>query len=205
MAAATSVVIYASVVESLTVFLVGFIGLFVLSGLGDGYLAQDDPGDLPRPGAPQGPRGRRARPPKPGTTALRGLPLIIGAVGALGELGINLAFRQSFQTAGTGTAAFVAFLAFYAACMVVGLGGIPSGPGHRPRDRRGGRGTGLRQRLPPGCAIPRCPARTVTTRKYARTETVTRPRQAQDPWTSKNTAPSPASPSASPRHAAPTS
>lgn len=42
---------------------------------------------------------------------------LIGAVGALGGLGVNLAFRQSFQQeAGTGTAAFVAFLGFYAVC-----------------------------------------------------------------------------------------
>ncbi len=44
---------------------------------------------------------------------------LIGAVGALGGLAINLAFRQSFQTAGTGTAAFASFLAFYAVCFTV--------------------------------------------------------------------------------------
>ena len=44
---------------------------------------------------------------------------LIGAVGALGGLGINLAFRQSFLTAGTGTGAFVAFLAFYGVCFAV--------------------------------------------------------------------------------------
>lgn len=44
---------------------------------------------------------------------------LIGAVGALGGLAINLAFRQSFQTSGTGTAAFWSFLAFYAVCSVL--------------------------------------------------------------------------------------
>ena len=44
---------------------------------------------------------------------------LIGAVGALGGLGINLAFRQSFLSVGSGTGAFVAFLAFYAVCFVV--------------------------------------------------------------------------------------
>ena len=44
---------------------------------------------------------------------------LIGAVGALGGLGINLAFRQSFLSFGSGTGAFVAFLAFYAPCFVV--------------------------------------------------------------------------------------
>lgn len=36
--------------------------------------------------------------------------------GALGGLAVNLACRQSFQTSGTGTAAFWSFLAFYAVC-----------------------------------------------------------------------------------------
>jgi NNP family nitrate/nitrite transporter-like MFS transporter len=44
---------------------------------------------------------------------------LIGAVGALGGVGINLAFRQSFLSYGSGTGAFVAFLAFYAAAFVV--------------------------------------------------------------------------------------
>ncbi len=41
---------------------------------------------------------------------------LIGAVGALGGLAVNLAFRQSFQAYGTGTAAFWSFLAFYGVC-----------------------------------------------------------------------------------------
>jgi MFS transporter, NNP family, nitrate/nitrite transporter len=40
-------------------------------------------------------------------------------VGALGGVGINLAFRQSYLSYGTGTGAFVAFLAFYGVCFVV--------------------------------------------------------------------------------------
>ncbi|MFL6000599.1 MAG: MFS transporter, partial [Streptomyces sp.] len=44
---------------------------------------------------------------------------LIGAVGALGGVGINLAFRQSFLSYGSGTGAFVAFLAYYAACFGV--------------------------------------------------------------------------------------
>ncbi len=117
MSAATGVVIYASLAASLPVFLVGFIALFVLSGLGNGstykmipaiFLAQGHRKGLS--GEPAEAYGRRL------SGASMGL---IGAVGALGGLGINLAFRQSFQTAGTGTGAFVAFLAFYAACMAV--------------------------------------------------------------------------------------
>ena len=44
---------------------------------------------------------------------------LIGAVGALGGVAINLAFRQSFLSSGSGTGAFVAFLAFYAVCLAV--------------------------------------------------------------------------------------
>ena len=44
---------------------------------------------------------------------------LIGAAGALGGVGINMAFRQSFLSYGSGTGAFVAFLAYYAACFGV--------------------------------------------------------------------------------------
>lgn len=44
---------------------------------------------------------------------------LIGAAGALGGLGINLAFRQSFRTAGSGTGAYLAFLGCYAVCSVL--------------------------------------------------------------------------------------
>ena len=74
---------------------------------------------------------------------------LIGAVGALGGVGINLAFRQSFLSYGSGTGAFVAFLAFYAACFAGHLGRIPSPPGRRagagPARRRGEAAAQLRR------------------------------------------------------------
>ncbi|MEV0095952.1 nitrate/nitrite transporter [Streptomyces sp. NPDC050738] len=117
MSAATAVVIYASVQKSLGIFLVGFIALFVLSGLGNGSTFKMIPGIFHAKALAQGMTGEEA--------AVYGRRLsgasmgLIGAVGALGGLAINLAFRQSFQTAGTGTAAFVSFLVFYAACFAV--------------------------------------------------------------------------------------
>ncbi|MGN9794044.1 nitrate/nitrite transporter [Streptomyces sp. NPDC054847] len=117
MAAATAVVIAASVQQSLAVFLVGFISLFVLSGLGNGSTYKMIPGIFQNKALAKGMTGE--------TAAAYGRRLsgasmgLIGAVGAVGGLAINLAFRQSFQTAGTGTAAFVSFLAFYAVCSVV--------------------------------------------------------------------------------------
>ncbi|WP_405936981.1 NarK/NasA family nitrate transporter [Streptomyces sp. NBC_00726] len=114
MAAATGVVVYASRIASLTVFLVGFTALFALSGLGNGSTYKMIPGIFHARAVAQGLRGEEA--------AARGRRIsgaamgLIGAVGALGGLAINLAFRQSFQTSGAGTAAFWSFLAFYAVC-----------------------------------------------------------------------------------------
>ncbi|WP_028815001.1 MFS transporter [Streptomyces flavidovirens] len=117
MAAATSVVVYASTTKSLPVFLTGFTALFVLSGLGNGSTYKMIPAIFQTKALAQGMEGEAAA---AYGRRLSGASMgLIGAVGALGGLAINLAFRQSFQTAGTGTAAFAAFLAFYAACFTV--------------------------------------------------------------------------------------
>jgi NNP family nitrate/nitrite transporter-like MFS transporter len=44
---------------------------------------------------------------------------IAGAAGAFGGVLVNLAFRQSFLTYRTGNVAYLAFIAFYLACMAV--------------------------------------------------------------------------------------
>ncbi|MFG3494444.1 nitrate/nitrite transporter [Streptomyces sp. NPDC047928] len=117
MAAATSVVVYASLAESLTVFLVGFTALFVLTGLGNGSTYKMIPAIFKAKAYASGLEGEAA---DAYGRRLSGASMgLIGAVGALGGLGINLAFRQSFQTGGSGTAAFVAFLLFYGVCMAV--------------------------------------------------------------------------------------
>ncbi|MDJ0461181.1 nitrate/nitrite transporter [Streptomyces sp. H27-C3] len=117
MAGATSVVVYASMTESLPVFLAGFTALFVLTGLGNGSTYKMIPAIFQAKALAQGMTGEAAA---AYGRRLSGASMgLIGAVGALGGLGINLAFRQSFQSAGTGTAAFGCFLAFYAACFAV--------------------------------------------------------------------------------------
>ncbi|WP_338677027.1 nitrate/nitrite transporter [Streptomyces sp. SCSIO 30461] len=117
MAAATGIVVYASVSESLPVFLVGFIALFVLSGLGNGSTYKMIPGIFKAKALAKGMAGEVA---EAYGRRLSGAAMgLIGAVGALGGLAINLAFRQSFLTAGTGTGAFVAFLLCYAVCFTV--------------------------------------------------------------------------------------
>ncbi|MER6676829.1 nitrate/nitrite transporter [Streptomyces sp. NPDC000983] len=117
MAAATSVVIVASMRESLPLFTTAFIALFVLSGLGNGSTFKMIPGIFHAKALAKGLTGDAAA---AYGRRLSGASMgLIGAVGALGGLGINLAFRQSFLSVGSGTGAFVAFLAFYGACFVV--------------------------------------------------------------------------------------
>jgi NNP family nitrate/nitrite transporter-like MFS transporter len=49
----------------------------------------------------------------------RGLIGICGAIGALGGVGVNLSLRQSFLDTGKADNAYVAFIAFYAVCVLV--------------------------------------------------------------------------------------
>ena len=46
----------------------------------------------------------------------RALIGIAGAIGAIGGVLVNLAFRQSFLSNGTGDAAYVIFFGFYVVC-----------------------------------------------------------------------------------------
>jgi len=96
---------------------VGFIALFVLSGLGNGSTYKMIPAIFAAQARSQVEAG--ADPGVAGRTARRLAAALIGIAGAVGALGgvfINVAFRFSFGSSGTGTAAFVAFLAFYAVC-----------------------------------------------------------------------------------------
>ncbi|WP_432588080.1 nitrate/nitrite transporter [Streptomyces sp. HD1123-B1] len=117
MAAATLVVVYASAQRSLGIFLTGFIALFVLSGLGNGSTYKMIPGIFQAKAVARGLAGEEAA---AYGRRLSGAAMgLIGAVGALGGLGINLAFREAFLTAHSGTPAFVSFLAYYALCSAV--------------------------------------------------------------------------------------
>ncbi|MEU8787201.1 nitrate/nitrite transporter [Streptomyces sp. NPDC048637] len=117
MGLATGVVIYASAVRSLPVFLVGFIALFVLTGLGNGSTYKMIPGIFQAQALRRGLAGEAAA---AHGRRLSGAAMgLIGAVGALGGLAINLAFRQSFLVAGSGTPAFVSFLGCYVVCGAV--------------------------------------------------------------------------------------
>ncbi|MCQ9136500.1 MULTISPECIES: nitrate/nitrite transporter [Streptomyces] len=117
MAAATAVLVFASMRKSLPLFVAVFVVLFVLSGLGNGSTYKMIPGIFQAKAVAKGLEGEEAA---AYGRRLSGASMgLIGAVGALGGVGINLAFRQSFLSYGSGTGAFVAFLAFYAACFAV--------------------------------------------------------------------------------------
>ena len=111
MALAAGLVLTASRQKSLALFCVGFIALFVLSGIGNGSTYRMIPAIFARKAAGQESRSR--------ANAVIG---IAGAVGAAGGVLINIAFRQSFLTSGTGDAAYLGFIAFYLVC--VGLTGL---------------------------------------------------------------------------------
>ncbi|RPF33892.1 NarK/NasA family nitrate transporter [Streptomyces sp. TLI_185] len=117
MGVATAVLIAASMQKSLALFTVAFVVLFVLTGLGNGSTYKMIPGIFQTKALAKGLEGEEAA--KYGRRLSGASMGLIGAVGALGGVGINLAFRQSFLSYGSGTGAFVAFLAFYALCFAV--------------------------------------------------------------------------------------
>ncbi|MGW1001490.1 nitrate/nitrite transporter [Streptomyces sp. NPDC002520] len=117
MAAATAVLVVAGMQKSLALFVPVFVVLFMLSGLGNGSTYKMIPGIFQAKALARGLTGEAAA---AYGRRLSGASMgLIGAVGALGGVGINLAFRQSYLSYGTGTGAFLVFLAFYGACIVV--------------------------------------------------------------------------------------
>ncbi|MFI6561458.1 nitrate/nitrite transporter [Streptomyces sp. NPDC050534] len=117
MAAATAVLVAASMQKSLPLFVVAFVVLFSLTGIGNGSTFKMIPGIFQAKALAKGLEGEEAA--KYGRRLSGASMGLIGAVGALGGVGINLAFRQSFLSYGSGTGAFVAFLAYYALCFAV--------------------------------------------------------------------------------------
>jgi NNP family nitrate/nitrite transporter-like MFS transporter len=120
MALGAVLVLAASLNRSLPLFIVGFVVLFVLSGLGNGSTYKMIPAifraksaRLVVAGADGPTSDREAR-------RLSGAVIgIAGAIGAFGGVLVNVAFRQSFLNTGAGNAAYVAFVAFYVLCLVV--------------------------------------------------------------------------------------
>ncbi|HEY0577301.1 MAG TPA: nitrate/nitrite transporter [Pseudonocardia sp.] len=120
MGVSTLVCIAASGTSSLALFTLGFIALFVFSGIGNGSTYKMIPAifrakALADIDAGADSEGAMLRARRIGGAAIG----IISAVGALGGLLINLAFRQSFAVAKSGVPAFYGFLGFYVVCAAV--------------------------------------------------------------------------------------
>ena len=110
MAAGAGVVLLAAQQKSLPLYIVGFIALFILSGIGNGSTYKMIPAIF------------KAKHPADEVTARRLSGAVIGIAGAIGALGgvlVNLAFRQSFLETKSADAAYVGFIAFYALCVLV--------------------------------------------------------------------------------------
>ncbi|BCJ46500.1 MFS transporter [Actinoplanes ianthinogenes] len=110
MGVGAGVVFVAAQQRSLPLYIGGFITLFVLSGLGNGSTYKMIPAIFKAKYAGDAHQARRI------SGAVIG---IAGAVGGIGGVLVNLAFRQSFLTYKDADAAYLAFIGFYALCVVV--------------------------------------------------------------------------------------
>jgi NNP family nitrate/nitrite transporter-like MFS transporter len=120
MAAAATVVLAASMSKSLPVFLIGFIALFVFSGVGNGSTYKMIPAIFRSRAAQSEAAGVSSADAERNARRLSGALIgLAGAIGAFGGVLVNLAFRQSFLDTGSGNGAYIAFIAFYAVCFAV--------------------------------------------------------------------------------------
>jgi NNP family nitrate/nitrite transporter-like MFS transporter len=118
MALAAALVLAASLQKSLALFYIGFIVLFVLSGIGNGSTFKMIPAIFRSKGQLRVAAGMDPDIAERDSRRIANAVLgIAGAVGAAGGVLINIAFRQSFLANGTGDAAYIGFIAFYAVCV----------------------------------------------------------------------------------------
>ena len=102
---------------TLACFIVGFVALFILSGIGNGSVYKMIPSIFEaRSHAVVGSETDRLNWSRGMSGALIGFA---GAIGALGGVGINLALRQSYLSSGSATAAFWVFVTFYVAALTL--------------------------------------------------------------------------------------
>jgi MFS transporter, NNP family, nitrate/nitrite transporter len=110
MAVGAGTVLVAAQRLSLPLYIVGFIALFVFSGIGNGSTYKMIPAIF------------RAKYAADELTARRLSGAVIGIAGAVGAFGgvlVNLAFRQSFLETKSADSAYVAFICFYLVCVAV--------------------------------------------------------------------------------------
>jgi NNP family nitrate/nitrite transporter-like MFS transporter len=120
MAAGAGIVLAASQLHSLGLYVVGFTMLFVFSGIGNGSTYKMIPAIFHAKAVREAGHGEEIDVAEKRATRRSGALIgLAGAIGALGGVLVNLAFRQSFLTFQTGDGAYVAFIAFYALCFAV--------------------------------------------------------------------------------------
>ncbi|GAA0582558.1 nitrate/nitrite transporter [Paractinoplanes ferrugineus] len=110
MAVGTGVVLLAAQQMSMPLYIVGFVALFIFSGIGNGSTYKMIPAIF------------RTKFPADELSARRLSNAVIGIAGAIGAFGgvlVNLAFRQSFLETKSADAAYLGFIAFYALCVLV--------------------------------------------------------------------------------------
>ncbi|MCV7258503.1 nitrate/nitrite transporter [Mycobacterium shimoidei] len=101
---------------TMTGYVIGFIALFVLSGIGNGSVYKMIPSIFDAHSRSlNASEAQRQQWSRAMSGALIGFA---GAVGALGGVGINLALRQSYLGSGSATAALWTFISFYLAASV---------------------------------------------------------------------------------------
>jgi NNP family nitrate/nitrite transporter-like MFS transporter len=117
MALAAAIVLTASREKSLPLFYVGFLALFVLSGVGNGSTYKMIPAIFRgRAGSAAGADADLAAVDHESRRLSNAVIGIAGAIGAFGGVLVNLAFRESFLNYGTGDGAYIAFIAYYLLC-----------------------------------------------------------------------------------------
>ncbi|HEX4721485.1 MAG TPA: nitrate/nitrite transporter [Pseudonocardiaceae bacterium] len=120
MAVCAALLVVAGNIQSLVFYTVVFVALFVFSGIGNGSTYKMIPAIYRAKAQTQIESGMDGTAALLTARRLSGALIgIAGAIGALGGAGINLAFRQSFAAAKSGTPAVVGFLVFYAVCFTV--------------------------------------------------------------------------------------
>ncbi|WP_019874985.1 nitrate/nitrite transporter [Sporichthya polymorpha] len=120
MAVFASLVWIASMQESLPLHLCGFVGLFITSGIGNGSTYKMIPMIFRAKAQLAVAAGEDSAAADRHARRMSGALIgIAGAIGAFGGVLVNIAFRESFLRNGTGDAAYLSFLLFYAACFVV--------------------------------------------------------------------------------------
>ncbi|MEU8819521.1 nitrate/nitrite transporter [Actinoplanes sp. NPDC048796] len=110
MAVGAGIVLLAAQQKSLPLYIAGFVLLFVLTGIGNGSTYKMIPAIFRKKHPTDDHEARRL------SNAVIG---IAGAIGAFGGVLVNLAFRQSFLSTKEADAAYIAFIAFYAVCVLV--------------------------------------------------------------------------------------